>query len=578
MTVVTARAERGSRVVSSRTTEPEAPEGATGPSTDGSTASFDVVVVGSGGAGLVAACAAADLGLSVVVLEASPQLGGTTALSGGQMWVPCNAPMARAGREDSAEHAMTYLRRVTCGSTSTERLASFIEDGPKFIDYLEGELGLPLMSIDRPDYHPDWGGAAIGRSVEPLPAPTAEIPSWRDRIRVSPVRGPVTGPESRSGLAAEELRRREVSDVRTQGAGLVAGLVRAALNRGVRLEVGAKVVSAARPEHGRFVLTVDTHGRQENLTADRLVIAAGGFARNETFRRDFLPLVDIVPTCAPGSTGDSLRLGLALGGRLHGMSEAWWTPAVAIPGESFDGEPFYRNVVRELAYPGSVLVNASGQRFVDEASSYNDLGKAFFAFDPRSHAFPNEKAWLVFDSRFKATRAVAGARPDERPEWLLQAQDLDSLAVRAGIDPAGLSATLSAFNGAAAKGTDPEFGRGNNPHDRYNGDTDHGPNPCLAPLTEPPFFAVPIRIGANGTKGGLAVDSRSRVLGMDGEPVDGLFAVGEAAAALMGPGYAGSGAALGPSLTAAWSLTKNLHNIRPATRSGANPLATVPHR
>jgi succinate dehydrogenase/fumarate reductase flavoprotein subunit len=446
------------------------------------------------------------------------------------------------------------------------------------VDYLEGELGLPLVSIDRDDYHPDWGGAAIGRSLEPLPVPTAEIPSWRDRIRVSPVRRPVTGPESRSGVSAEEVRRREASDVRTQGAGLVAGLVRAALRRGVHLEVGAKVVSAVRPEHGCFALTVDTHDGQEVLAADRLVIAAGGFARNEDLRRDFLPLVDIVPTCGPGSRGDSLRLGLALGGGLHGMSEAWWTPAIAIPGESLDGEPFYRNVVRELAYPGSVLVNASGRRFADEASSYNDLGKAFLAFDPQAHTFPNEKAWLVFDNRFKTTRAVAGARPDEQPEWILEAHDLASLAAKAGIDAGGLTKSLSAFNGAAAEGTDPDFGRGNNPHDRYNGDADHRPNPCLAPLTEPPFFAVPIRIGANGTKGGLAVDGRSRVLDIDGKPIEGLFAVGEAAAALMGPGYAGSGASLGPSLTAAWSLAKNLRSINPATRPGANPLASARHR
>jgi succinate dehydrogenase/fumarate reductase flavoprotein subunit len=485
--------------------------------------------------------------------------------------------MARAAKEDSAGRAMAYLRRVTCGSTSNERLASFIEDGPKFVDYLEGELDIPLVSIERGDYHPDWEGAAIGRSLEPLPVPTAEIQSWRERIRVSPVRRRITGPESTSGVAAEEVLRREASDVRTQGAGLVAGLVRAALRRGVRLEVAAKVVSAVRSEHGGFVLTIESHDGQEVLAASHLVIAAGGFARNDDLRRDFLPLVDIVATCGPGSRGDSLRLGLALGGRLHGMSEAWWTPAVAIRGETIDGEPFYRNVVRELAYPGSILVNASGRRFVDEASSYNDLGKAFLAFDPQSHTFPNEKAWLVFDNRFKTTTAVVGARPDQRPEWMLEAPDLDSLAAKAGIDPVGLSATVSSFNGAAAAGIDPEFGRGNNPHDRYNGDAEHRPNPCLAPLTEPPFFAVPIRIGANGTKGGLAVDSRSRVLGLDGEPIEGLFAVGEAAAALMGPGYAGSGASLGPALTEAWSLAKNLHGTHTTTRPSANPLATTPH-
>jgi succinate dehydrogenase/fumarate reductase flavoprotein subunit len=551
------------------------------PSTDASAdrprGSFDVAVVGSGGAGLVAACVAADLNLTVVVLEASRRLGGTTALSGGQMWVPCSAPMARGGFEDSPGQAVAYLRRVTCGSTPTELLESFVEDGPKFVDYMEGELGLPVVSIDRPDYHPDWEGAAVGRSLEPLPVPTTEIASWRDRIRTSPHRRPVTGPESRSGLAEEEVHRREASDVRTQGAGLVAGLVRAAVRRGVRLEVEATVTAVARGQAGSYVLTVDGASQSE-VYADVLVLAAGGFARSKDLRHDFLPPVDIVPTCGPGSTGDSLRLGLALGGRLRGMSEAWWTPAVAVPGETVDGEPLYRNIVRELAYPGSILVNASGRRFADEASSYNDLAKAFLAFDPQSHIFSNEKAWLVFDSRFKYTRTVAGIRPHEKAEWIFEAPDLDILASRAGMDPLGLSQTVAAFNRAAAEGSDPEFGRGSNSHDRHNGDASHRPNPCLAPLTEAPFFAVPVHIGANGTKGGLTVDSRSRVLGLDGEPVEGLFAVGEAAAALMGPGYAGSGASLGPSLTAAWSLKKQLQPNRPDTGAGADPTVASPRR
>jgi hypothetical protein len=224
------------------------------------------------------------------------------------------------------------------------------------------------------------------------------------------------------------------------------------------------------------------------------------------------------------------------------------------------------------------LVNASGKRFADEASSYNDLGKAFLDFDPATHRFPNEKAWLIFDRSFKSTRLIAGLAPHQQPDWVLHATDLDSLAHKAGIDPIGLSETVAAFNRAAAKGADPDFGRGGNPHDRYNGDPSHMPNPCLAPITEEPFFAVQVRLGANGTKGGLAVDSRSRVLGMDGEPVEGLFAVGEAAAALMGPGYAGSGASLGPALTAAWSLKKDLQSIRPNPRPGAEPIAASPRR
>ncbi|YCH09227.1 FAD-dependent oxidoreductase [Arthrobacter sp. alpha11c] len=524
----------------------------------------DVAVVGSGGAALVAACAAADHGLSVAVLESTSLLGGTTALSGGQMWIPGSPAMTRAGVEDSADDALQYLRRTTLRTTSEASLQSFVANAPRFIDYLENELDMPVVSIDRPDYHPDWTGAASGRSLEPLPVSTEELGPWRDRTRTSPIRGPITGPEGRTGVQESVLRERSAADVRTQGSGLVAGLVKAALRRGVDLQINARVTAITRASE-QFVL--DT--AKGKISAGTVVLAAGGFARNATLRSAFLPRVDIVPTAAPGSLGDGLKLGTSLGGSLRGMSEAWWTAAISIGGESIDNAPLHRNVVRELAYPGSILVNASGERFVNEASSYNDLGKAFFAFDPASHRFPNQPAWLIFDADFRSTRTVAGVAPTASlPNEFIQEEDLESLADRAGIDATSLIQTVTQTNQMAATGTDIQFGRGNSPHDRFNGDETHKPNPCLGPIAQPPFFAVPVVLGANGTKGGLATDHLSRVLDHDGVPVEGLFAVGENAAALMGPGYAGSGASLGPALTAAFTLAEHLG--RPRTNSQAS--------
>lgn len=526
---------------------------------------FDVAVVGSGGAGLLAACAAADSGLSVIVFEADELLGGTTALSGGQMWVPCSAPMDRAGLIDSTGAARSYLQRVSLGATHDEILESFLSNGPGMVEYLENDLNVPLLSVERADYHPDWPGAGFGRSLEPLPVSTEGLGEWRERMRLSPVRRPATGPESRRGISGETLKQREAAGIRTQGSGLIAGLVGAALRRNVQLTTGSKVTSAVRQDADWYSLGVDGRNSTEIL-AHNLVLAAGGFARNTALRHDFLPLVDIVPTGAPGSAGSGMMLGTSLGGHLSGMSEAWWTAAISIPGESIEGADFHRNVVRELAYPGSILVNRAGKRFVNEASSYNDLGKAFFDFDASSHLFPNSHSWLIFDAQFKNSRNIAGITPShDPPEWMMSAPDIETLASRAGITHSGLSLTVSAFNTYAREGTDPEFGRGANAHDRFNGDPEHQPNPCLGPIIEAPFFAVPVGLGANGTKGGLAVDAYSRVLDNGGNPIAGLFAVGESAAALMGPGYAGAGASLGPALTAAYTLSRKL-NPHPTNR------------
>jgi succinate dehydrogenase/fumarate reductase flavoprotein subunit len=511
---------------------------------------YDVAVVGSGGAGLVAACAAADHGARVLVLEATDLFGGVTAVSGGQLWIPDNPVMHRAGYTDSRADALQYLRRNTLGAASEAHLSAFLEAGPRLARYLE-ELGIPLQAVPRPDYHPAWPGARTGRSLEPLPVPTEALGEWRGKMRTSSVREPLTSTESREGLDPKELLVRQSRDVRTQGAGLVAGLAAAALARGVTLVAGHRVRSISRGRSDGFTVTARRpDGSRSAVDADAVVLASGGFAENTALRRDFLPPVQMLPTAAVGSLGDALRLALPHGAHLAGTSEAWWTAATTIPASK--GAPAtHRNLVRELAYPGSILVNDRGARFVDEASSYNDLGKAFLRFDPGTHRYPNERAWLVFDAAFKSQYAVAGIAPHmPAPEWFASAPDLRSLAEHVGIEPAGLMRTVAAMAQHALRGEDPDFGRGGNPHDAFNGDSSHRPNPCLGTLGTAPYFAITVSLGLNGTKGGLVTDPTGTVVDFDGKPIPGLFACGEAAAALMGPGYAGSGASLGPALTA----------------------------
>ncbi|KRF23167.1 FAD-dependent oxidoreductase [Phycicoccus sp. Soil803] len=511
----------------------------------------DVVVVGSGGAGLVAACAAADRGARVLVLEATDLFGGVTAVSGGQLWIPDNPVMHRSGYSDSRADALRYLRRNTLGASSEAHLSAFLDAGPRLAQYLE-DLGIPLQAISRPDYHPHWPGARAGRSLEPLPVPTAALGELRGKVRTSSTRGPLTSTESRGGLDPQEVLTRQSRDVRTQGAGLVAGLVAAALARGVTLVAERRVVSISRVGSEGFTITARRpDGSVTAIKAGAVVLASGGFAENSALRRDFLPPVQMLPTAAAGSYGDAFRLALPHGAHLTGMSEAWWTAATTIPADP-DGAPAtHRNLVRELAYPGSVLVNDSGTRFVDEASSYNDLGKAFLRFDPTTHRYPNERAWLVFDAAFKSRYAVAGVAPNMPvPAWFASAPDIGSLAEQVGVDPAGLIATTAVMGEHALRGEDSDFGRGGDPHDAFNGDSTHRPNPCLGTLGTAPYFAIEVSLGLNGTKGGLVTDPAGALVDFDNKPLPGLFACGEAAAALMGPGYAGSGASLGPALTA----------------------------
>jgi succinate dehydrogenase/fumarate reductase flavoprotein subunit len=234
------------------------------------------------------------------------------------------------------------------------------------------------------------------------------------------------------------------------------------------------------------------------------------------------------------------------------MTEAWWTAAVQVPGETWDGRPMTRNIVRELALPGSILVNDAGERFVNEASSYHDLGKAFQHFDPGVYRYPNQAAWLVFDARFKRRYQIVNvpaAAP--APDWFAQAATLAELAGKLGIPHEGLESTVRRFNAIALDGRDPDFKRGDDRHGRTYGDPEHEPNPCLGPLTEPPFFAIPILHGNNGTKGGLMTDRDGRVVRFDGSVVGGLYACGNVAASSMGPGYPGTGGSLGPAMTEA---------------------------
>lgn len=516
----------------------------------------DTVVVGSGGAGLLAACKAADSGRRVTVLERSAVLGGTTAVSGGMIWAPNSAVMREHGMPDSPEDALRYLELVTEGAVERWRLEQYVEVVAVLVDYLHAETPVRLFPIDRPDYHSDWPGARdVGRTLDNVPFPTADRPGLVDRIRRGSHFDAVTYDERHRWRVPEAydhelVARRRAEGVLTVGAALTAALVAACDERGVTFATGVRVRGLL-VEEGRVagVRAETAEGPVTYRAGAGVVLASGGFEWDERLKRAQLGVAGTRPVSPPWNHGDGLLMAMEAGAALNHMSQAWWVPAVTAPDEEYDGSPLSRHLVAERCLPGSIIVNRRGRRFVNEAVNYNDITKALLVFDPTLHEYPNAPAWLVFDEAFRRRYPITSVRPtDPVPSWYTCAASPAGLAELTGMDAEGLTATLAAFNSRAEHGEDPEFGRGGTSHDRYYGDDSRGPNPCLAPLREAPFYAVRIEPGMLGTKGGVVTDRGGRVLRHDDTPIPGLYACGNVAAALMGPGYPGSGGTLGPAL------------------------------
>jgi 3-oxosteroid 1-dehydrogenase len=529
----------------------------------------DVVVVGSGGAALVAACTAAEAGAEVAVLEAAATFGGTTAVSGGMLWIGDNGMGEQIGIPDSRAETAEYLARVTRGEADPDLVAAFVESGPELVRWLTGETPVRLFPIARPDYNAHWpGGKPGGRVLDNAPFETARWAGLDDLVRRGAMFPPLTYDERHrwrwpERFDAELMAARKAAGVRTLGEALAAGLVAAALDRGVRLVAGVR---------GRELLTEDGRaagvrgttaaGEQVWRARRAVVLGCGGFEWNPEMTRSFLRGPATAAASPPWNVGDGLRMAMRAGAALAGMSEGWWAPVYQVPGERYEGRQLSRHLVDELALPGSILVNRAGRRFTNEAVNYNDLSKLFHVFEPGRYEYVNTPAWLVFDGRYKRSYAALTVRASQpAPAWFAAADSLAELAARVGIDPAGLAGTVREFNADARSGVDTRFGRGVRALDRYYGDPDHGPNPSLAPLAEPPYHAVPVLPGLLGTKGGARTDPDGRVLDHDGRAVPGLYACGNVAASAMGPGYPGAGGSLGPLLT---------HGFRCGRRIGAD--------
>ncbi|WP_435225427.1 3-oxosteroid 1-dehydrogenase [Streptomyces sp. Tue6028] len=532
---------------------------------------FDVVVIGSGAAGMTAALTAARKGLSCVVVEKAPTFGGSAARSGAGIWIPNNPVVLAAGVPDTPEKAAAYLAAVVGPEVSAERRQAFLDHGPAMISFVMANSPLRFRWMEGySDYYPELpGGLPRGRSMEPdqldgtvlgaelahLNPPYMPVPAgmvvfsadykWLTLAAVSAKGAAVAAECLARGTKAALLGQKPL----TMGQSLAAGLRAGLLSAQVPVWLNSPLTDLY-TEDGTVVGAVVTRNGTPGLVRARrgVIVGSGGFEHNAAMRARYQqqPIGTEWTVGAKENTGDGIRAGERAGAALDLMDDAWWGPAIPLP-----GQPYF--CLAERTLPGGLLVDAAGARFVNEAAPYSDVVHIMYE---RNATAPDIPAWLIVDQNYRNRYlfkdvAPTFAFPDA---WYTsgaayKAWTLDALAAAIHVPAAALRATVGRFNGLALSGRDPDFHRGDSVYDHYYTDPAILPNSCLAPLWLAPFHAFRIVPGDLGTKGGLRTDARARVLRPDGSVIRGLYAAGNASAAVMGHSYAGAGSTIGPAMT-----------------------------
>lgn len=524
--------------------------------------SDDVVVVGSGAAALAAALSAAVRGARVTVLERADLFGGTSAISGGGMWLPCNG--IDPDFADSADDARRYVRRLTLGLVDDLVIDRYLVEAAGIPAFLSRHTALSFWTqIGRPDYHADFeGGSLTSRTVFPDTFDTALLGPLASKLRRPHWPGgipPLRHDELQQFIAAGDpdgwkrlVEERMAKGIVLRGCALVGGLLEACLRLRVRLCARTRARELML-EKGRVVgVRAERGGALEEFSARQgVVLASGGFEWNRQLWDALMQIPWDGPASPPNNEGDALVMASRVGARLANLNRAWFTPARDL-GETYQGRPLIRIGMYGSA-PGEILVNRTGRRFVNEALNYNDIGIVMTAMDPNSYRFANHPTFAITDRRYKEKIAAFDAQTlsgDRRtPEGVIEADTLRELAGKLGIDPDGLEAQVEEFNKHAADGTDPVFHRGETPWELYIQPRSDLPNRAIAPILDPPFIGYAVRAGVFGTKGGPVINSSAQVVGMDGAVIPGLCGAGNAVASIFGAAYPGGGATLGPGVT-----------------------------
>ncbi|HEX4018440.1 MAG TPA: FAD-dependent oxidoreductase [Frankiaceae bacterium] len=519
----------------------------------------DVVVLGSGAAGLTAATLAHDGGAEVLLLEKSDLIGGTTAVSGGMPWIPLNKHLAELGVSDTRDEAITYIRRLSLGTEPDPALIeTYVDTAAEMLDYLETKTPLKMSAPPGfSDYYADQpGGKPEGRSVEPVPFDAgAELGEWAPRVRTGPHLPWLTMEEGGKFLTGRDLpdanlaQQRQDSDTRVLGAALAASLFKGLLDRGVAVQTGTAAQELIVVDGAVVGVRVSNTDGHQYIGARRgVVLTTGGFEWNKQMVAGFIGQ-EIMPLSPPYNEGDGHRMAMEAGAQLANMMSFWGQPALLEPGFEIDGRAVPQMAsIRSM--PGVMIVNRYGDRFVNEGATYQDLPKAMATYDPVAVDFPNRPpTWIVFDQRVRDTAVVLPTvLPGQpTPDWIFTAPTIGELADQIGAPPERLEATVERWNSHVTAGEDPDFHRGTFWWEAF---MTGGPTPeaCLRPVAKAPFYAMELINGTIGTNGGARIDATGRVLGAHGV-IPGLYAAGNASAGVFGRAYPGGGGTIGPALT-----------------------------
>ncbi|NEB00123.1 3-oxosteroid 1-dehydrogenase [Streptomyces sp. SID13726] len=540
---------------------------------------YDVVVIGSGAAGMTAALTAAKQGLSTVVLEKAPTFGGSAARSGAGIWIPNNPVILAAGVPDTPAKAAAYLAAVVGPDVPAARQQAFLAHGPAMISFVMANSPLRFRWMEGySDYYPELtGGLPNGRSIEPdqldgkilgaelahLNPPYLEVPAglvvfsadykWLALAAVS-LKGAAVAAECLArGTRAAVLGQTPL----TMGQSLAAGLRKGLLDAGVPVRLSTPLTDL-HVENGAVVGAVTPGGLYRARRG--VIVGSGGFEHNAAMRAQYQqqPIGTEWTVGAKENTGDGIRAGQRVGAGLALMEDAWWGPAIPLP-----DDPYF--CLAERTLPGGLIVNAAGRRFVNEAAPYSDVVHTMYERNPTD---PDIPSWLIVDQNYRNRYLFKDVAPTFvlPADWYSsgaahKAWSLDALAGSIGVPAAALRSTVDRFNSLALKGDDPDFGRGDSAYDHYYTDPAVLPDSCLAPLWLPPYYAFRIVPGDLGTKGGLVTDARARVLRPDGTVVPGLYAAGNASAAVMGHSYAGAGSTIGPAMTFGYVAARDIAGV-----------------
>jgi hypothetical protein len=565
----------------------------------------DLLVVGSGVAGMTAALVAALEGLRVVLCEKSSRLGGTTATSGGATWIPATSQSARAGLGNTLDGARRYLEDLI-GADPSGRREAFLEAGPLALDYLEARSDVRFApSPKHPDYYPDRPGAVLaGRALYPLAFDGRKLGRDFELLRPPMPEFMVLGgmmvtkddipyllhPFASVGsfrYVASRVVRYLADRARFSrgthlllGNALIARLLWSLRQRGVTVWVDAPVTGLVNAPDGVEGAVVVVRGVRRTVRTRRgVVLAGGGFSSSPEWRERLMARPVAQHTVAfTGASGDGLTLGKAVGAAIDTQhaSAVYWMPASVMPRR--DGtRAVFPHVFLDRAKPGLIAVNRAGRRFVNEADSYHDFVLGMY----RSHGTVDTiPAHLVCDRRFLRTYGLGCVRPGERrlgryieSGYLITASSLRDLAVKLSIDAGALEETISRHNRFAAAGVDAEFGKGSSELNRHNGDPDHHPNPCLGAIAEAPFFAMAVFPADLGSSVGLDTDLDGRVVDETGAAIAGLYACGNDMSSVMRGKYPGPGINIGPAIAFAFRIA--MHASGKPLRRGADRASSV---